>query len=106
LNPALLVTSASALGIRSVSVRRLRIAGVVTILISGTITTAVVSIVTGRKDEEPEHDRKSPLLLSGMLGCYVIAAAVSGVLALAPPVLAAVIPLFAIASVHAGCYRH
>jgi len=74
----LLISSAScALGIQSVAVRELKIAGVVTTFMTGTITTAIVALIpTATPDEcgqiRPKH---WPLALAGLLLCYVLATA-------------------------------
>jgi uncharacterized membrane protein YoaK (UPF0700 family) len=69
-----LAAGACALGIQSVAVRRLRIAGVVTTFITGTITTAVVTLIS-RGESDPSPREGKPLLLATMFLIYVVAAA-------------------------------
>jgi uncharacterized membrane protein YoaK (UPF0700 family) len=102
---ALIATSACALGIQSVAVRRLEVSGVVTTFITGTITTAIISLVSREKAGAVKNGSQSPLLLAGIPTCYVLAAAAGGLIAPGHPVVAVLIPLSAIAAVHAGSYR-
>jgi uncharacterized membrane protein YoaK (UPF0700 family) len=73
----LILTGAAAMGLQSVAVRRLRLAGVVTTFITGTITTAVVEALSGG---EPNSKPDSPLMLVLMLVVYVTAAATAAML--------------------------
>jgi uncharacterized membrane protein YoaK (UPF0700 family) len=93
--PLGIALAACALGIQSVAVRRLRIAGVVTTFITGTITTAIVSFVQG-SDPTPadgEHRRNVPGLLAIMFGVYIAAAAAGAALHSHHREIAAVIPV-------------
>jgi hypothetical protein len=67
------------MGIQSVAVRHLRIAGVVTAFITGTITTAITEALSGG-----EHERQkgsTPALLVAMSAIYVAAAALTAAFA-------------------------
>jgi uncharacterized membrane protein YoaK (UPF0700 family) len=75
---ALLAIGASALGIQSIAVRRLRIRGVVTTFISGTMTTAVVEAFA--RQHSTDDGKGGPLLLASMFATYVVAAAAGALL--------------------------
>jgi uncharacterized membrane protein YoaK (UPF0700 family) len=89
-------TAACALGIQSVAVRRLHIAGVVTTFITGTITTAVVSLVTAGKGGRSTRDphQSSPATLATMFLFYVLAAAAAASLRSHHRAVAVTLPLF------------
>lgn len=72
---SLTITAAIALAIQSVTVRRLRVAGVVTTFITGTITTGMVGLVRiirgqPRQLEDREAEETHVALLFGMLAVY------------------------------------
>jgi uncharacterized membrane protein YoaK (UPF0700 family) len=96
---ALTILGAISLGIQSVAVRQLRIAGVVTTFITGTVTTAVVSSVAKMKPGTGEPERGSPLLMGTIVLCYVLAAAVGAALVPRFRLLAGILPLAAVLAV-------
>jgi uncharacterized membrane protein YoaK (UPF0700 family) len=95
----LTILAAISLGIQSVAVRQLRIAGVVTTFITGTMTTAVASWVAKRDPGSGEQARGSPLLLGSILLCYVIAAAVGAALLSRARLLPSILALAAVVTV-------
>jgi uncharacterized membrane protein YoaK (UPF0700 family) len=100
---ALLLTgsAACALGIQSVAVRRLHIAGVVTTFITGTITTAIVTLVTTAKGgvATRESHKSSPATLGTMFLFYILAAAAAAELRSHHPAVAVMLPFFFLAVV-------
>ncbi len=100
LSMALVATSACGLGIQSVAVRRLKIAGVATTFITGTITSAVMSLAsktrpTGEPQSGPRH---SSGLLAGVFLTYLLAAGTGAALAQTHVTAAAAVPLAIVAA--------
>ncbi len=78
LSIALLAAAGCALGIQSVAVRRMKIAGVATTFITGTITTAILDLVG--KERVPGEAERPALPLVLMLIAYLGAAAAGALL--------------------------
>lgn len=80
--PAMIALAACALGIQSVTVRRLHLSGVATTFITGTITAAILSSLERKEPGLHKMERKSsPFLLAGMWATYILAAIAGGVVA-------------------------
>jgi uncharacterized membrane protein YoaK (UPF0700 family) len=102
---ALIFTAAAALAVQSVTVRQLRVSGVVTTFITGTITTAIVEGLTAlRKRRDPrgpralKKEQHSGLLLS-MLAVYFAAVLFGAVVGPRHPELVGATPAAVVAMV-------
>lgn len=92
---ALVSTAAIALAIQSVTVRKLRVSGVVTTFITGTITTTMVGAVgLFRKQRPSEAEEVHIALLIGMLAVYLAGVVAGAMLNVRFSVLAGFTPAF------------
>ena len=95
IHAAFLSTAAMALAVQSVTVRRLRVAGVVTTFVTGTITTSMVGLARALRKQRPrewETETEHSLLLIGILGTYLAAAIFASVLDSFAPIVPALAP--------------
>ncbi|HEX3742983.1 MAG TPA: YoaK family protein [Bryobacteraceae bacterium] len=68
-----IVAGAAAMGVQSIAVRRLKIAGVATTFMTGTMTSAIADWLSGER--QVDSSISQPLLLAAMLVTYFAAAA-------------------------------
>lgn len=90
-----IAAAAISLGVQSVTIRRLSIAGVATTFITGTVTTSMVRLVSALQKQnlrEKEAEAKYSLLLVAMLVVYFAGALVATLTESGAPALAGVVP--------------
>jgi uncharacterized membrane protein YoaK (UPF0700 family) len=109
---ALIFTAAAALAIQSVTVRRLRVSGVVTTFITGTISTSMVGLVRiirgdeRRAEASKDAEEKHVGLLLGMLSVYLIAVMFAAALSSRQPLIAGNAPFVVLAAVWLRSRKH
>jgi len=98
---ALIFSAAMALAVQSVTVRRLRVSGVVTTFITGTITTSLVEAVSlfRKRGRSQQAEEQHVALLIGMLAVYLAAVAFATALNARLPAAAGPAPAVIIALV-------
>lgn len=105
LQASLIFTAAMALAVQSVTVRRLKVSGVVTTFITGTITTSMLGAVriirnlkhTPQNAEEAQEEHLA--LLLGMLAVYFTAVIFATIVSTRLPWIAAITPALILAVV-------
>jgi uncharacterized membrane protein YoaK (UPF0700 family) len=109
---ALIVTSAVALAVQSVVVRRLKVSGVVTTFITGTITASMLGVVRLLRNQhasEEQAEEQHVALLIGMLAVYLAAVAFATFLSTRAPLLVAIVPAILLVGViwrSSGSFAH
>lgn len=94
-----IAAGACTLGVQSVAVRRLKIAGVATTFVTGSITTAVLTLVKKGPVDLESGAPGSALVLFGMFAIYVLSAAAAAALIEANFAAVAVVPVGVVAAV-------
>lgn len=92
---ASIVAAAVSLGVQSVTIRRLSIAGVATTFMTGTVTTTMVKFVSALQEKDPsekEAKAKFSLLLVLLWFAYLAAAAVATILEIRASIVASLAP--------------